>query len=350
MIDCLVVGGGIIGASVAHQAASRHPGWAVHLLDPRGIGCGTTAASAGLYVPFGATTGIRSLVRDGEPVFSAYRSFVAEDTIRELRFLVVLRTTARSAFLATMAGGAAHEPTSDDLAWLADRYPECDLAGHEIVRLDGAYRVRAGELAGQLVAASPNVRVVAASVNAVRRHERRWLVEHDHGTTTAARVVLAVGPWDLPALDAPAPPVAHPPEDRKRVVALHAYNAPTATDRAVYFLDDDVFLLPEPRLGYTVTSFYLDRWDQPPGIGEPVPTPSDQAAGRAVVARRVGPSFAATCAGGRAGTDVYQAQRLPAVLWLDADGSLLFAGAGSGSGVRLAPGMAARAVDRLTAV
>ncbi|MEV2241949.1 FAD-dependent oxidoreductase [Micromonospora sp. NPDC049891] len=347
MIDCLVIGGGIIGASVAHQAASRNPGWEVHLLDPRGIGCGTTASSAGLHVPFGATTGIRSLVRDGAPVFAGYRSWVAEDTIRELRFLVVLRTTAPSAFLATMAGGAAHEPTPDDLDWLAHRYPECDLAGHEILRLDGAYRARASDLAGQLVMASPNVRFVAASVNLVRRRERQWIVEHDGGATAAGRVILAVGPWDLPALDVPMPPAAHPPGGRKRVAALHAYNAPTEADRAVYFLDDDVFLLPEPRLGYTVTSFYLDRWDQPPGNGDHVPTPSDQAAGRAVLARRVGPSFAATCAGGRAGTDLYQAQRLPAVLSLDAENSLLFAGAGSGSGVRLAPGMAARTVDRL---
>ncbi len=349
MIDCLVIGGGIIGASVAHQAAGRHPGWDIHLLDPRGIGSGTTASSAGLYVPFGATTEIRSLVRDGLPAFSAYRSWVADDTIRDLRFLVVLRTTARNDLLAMMTGGAAHEPTADDLDWFAHRYPECDLAGQEIIRLDGAFRVRAGELAGQLATASPNVRFVAASAQVVRRREQGWVVEHDAGTTAAARVILSVGPWMLPVLDLPAPSALDAPGRRKRVAAMHAYNAPKADDRAVYFLDDDVFLLPEPRLGYTIASFYLDRWSQPPGSGDPVPAPADQAVGRAALARRIGPAFAATCGGGRAGTDVYQPQRLPAVLALDPDSTLLFAGAGSGSGVRLAPGIATRVVGCLTA-
>lgn len=349
MIDCLVVGAGIIGASVAHQAASRHPGWDVRLLDPRGIGSGTTASSAGLYVPFGATTGIRSLVRDGLPVFSAYRSWVAEDTIRDLRFLVVLRGTTRDDFLATMAGGAAHQPTAEDLDWFAHRYPECDLAGQEVVRLDGACRVRAGELAGQLAMASPNVHFVAASVHVVRRQGQGWVVEHDGGTTSAARVVLAVGPWTLPVLDLPAPSALDVPSGRKRMAAMHAYNAPRTDDRAVYFLDDDIFVLPEPRLGYTIASFYLDRWSQPPGSGDPLPAPSDQAVGRAALARRIGPAFAATCGGGRAGTDIYQPRRLPAVLALDPDSTLLFTGAGSGSGVRLAPGIATRAVDCLTA-
>ena len=70
----VVIGAGIVGLSVAYEAASR--GARVHVVDPRGVGQGATRASAGILAPY-IEGHIDALLRLGLRSLELYPGFIA---------------------------------------------------------------------------------------------------------------------------------------------------------------------------------------------------------------------------------------------------------------------------------
>jgi glycine/D-amino acid oxidase-like deaminating enzyme len=160
----------------------------------------------------------------------------------------------------------------------------------------------------------------------------------------ADRVVLAPGPWlaDQAWRDQVAPAGARV----KKVVAMHIARRPEPDDQVIVFHDVDAFLLPVVRRGYWLFSYTCQEWDVDPdrldnGLGG---RELDDA--RACLARHA-PELVQHCAGGRVFCDAYGPAGEPIVQPLDPAGRVVFAGACNGSGYRLAPAVAARAVDLL---
>jgi hypothetical protein len=155
-------------------------------------------------------------------------------------------------------------------------------------------------------------------------------------------VALAPGARGAAPIGVPEPPAVR----TKRVAALHAHNDPLPGDRALLFPGDDLFVLPEPELGYSIVSFYRDSWaGRPTGTG--AADHADLHAGRAALRRRSA-ALAAVAVTGRAYFDAYAADRLPRAH--RPQPGLVYAGAGSGSGVRLAPGIAHDVLSELADV
>jgi glycine/D-amino acid oxidase-like deaminating enzyme len=127
----------------------------------------------------------------------------------------------------------------------------------------------------------------------------------------------------------------------KRVTALHLAAPTGPAVPAVLFPADDQFLLPGRH--EALFSFYRDVWPAP---GEPLLPGIDAADvehGRRALRERSA-VLAESIVGGRAFYDAYAPQRIPR---LDADPDrpgLVYVQGGSGSGVGLAPALAARAL------
>jgi glycine/D-amino acid oxidase-like deaminating enzyme len=160
----------------------------------------------------------------------------------------------------------------------------------------------------------------------------------------AGAVVLAPGPW----LSAPGwrHLVAPLGLRVKKIVALHIERRPGPADEVVVFDSDDAFLLPARHRGHWLFSYCCREWDVDPDRAPAGLSARDVRAARECLLRW-SPALAGACAGGRVFCDAYSPDGEPVVCALEDTGRIVFAGAASGSGYRLAPAIASQAVDLL---
>jgi glycine/D-amino acid oxidase-like deaminating enzyme len=104
---------------------------------------------------------------------------------------------------------------------------------------------------------------------------------------------------------------------------------------------DDAFLLPLAHRGHWLLSYCCQQWDVEPGELTGLLAADTAAAHRLL--RHYAPGMTGACHGGRVFCDAYSPAGEPVVRQV-AD-RIVFAGAASGSGYRLAPAIAAAAAD-----
>jgi glycine/D-amino acid oxidase-like deaminating enzyme len=163
----------------------------------------------------------------------------------------------------------------------------------------------------------------------------------------AARVVVAVGPWITTGR-------WQTYADRlglrvKKVVAMHLDIRPRADDPVVLLTADDAFLLPDVDGDRYLFSFASQEWDCLPDTAQLRITPEDREVALEILERRL-PGLARRWSGGRVFCDAYAPNRAPLITGLDTDPRICIPTGGSGSGFRLAPGMALAALGYLDAL
>ncbi|GAA2198552.1 NAD(P)/FAD-dependent oxidoreductase [Streptomyces bangladeshensis] len=349
--DVLVVGGGVVGLTLAEALTRQEPGLRVTVLEQHGWGSGATGYAGAVDIPYAHTPFHRELVEAGRQWWTEFEADAP-------------------------APGAR---TALPFAWLV-RGPEA--AGHLADTLvtparpvaapaDGAWRLPAGTtaLAGEAHVIDPR-RLTAALVRRLAARPRVRLVEHrrvteltpaadgvraataDGGRWRAERCVLALGPWlpssPLRSALRPAPGPAGPEADvrTKRVYGLRvALSGPAAVRYGVGSAEDGIFLFPVAD-GEFAMSVKHDVWDVPP---EERPLPADvRARAAAFLDAVVGPGTWAVTRG-RVFADTYTPDATPRLLPLSpADGVFAVTGL-HGSGVRLAAGLAAHAARAVLA-
>jgi glycine/D-amino acid oxidase-like deaminating enzyme len=343
--DLAVVGGGILGCFTTYLAARSHPDWRVVLLERRSIGAGATGWSAGVSFPLAATPGHRDLVDASAEGYAELDEAIIRRCIRPVPMVYVLRRDQEPAFRHRLVGAQLRPLLPPESARVARMLPDVRLAPDEmVVTHDGhGFAIDAPALADALVAsAGAGVEVrLGESVRAVHRDGDGYRLVTDTTAVPARRVVVACGPWALP-VGQPAPLPEPPGARRKRIAALHVAVTVGPGDPLVYFVADDLFLLPLTD-GTVLASFYRDEWDTDPDSLDGRADTDDLRNGGDVLRRRSA-AAADAVTGGRAFCDLYTEHRLPVVLHDPARPGLATIRGGSGSGVRLAPALAARAV------
>jgi glycine/D-amino acid oxidase-like deaminating enzyme len=339
MFDLAVVGGGIIGATVAFEAHARHPDWALAVVDPAPA-CGATCWSLGVSFPLAPTTGHRAMVRES---LAWHAAWSGTPTPRQsLRMLFVVGSARRRTFLSAV-DGAAFGPAPRELIEEAREAWSLQLGDDDEVLMgdDRVFRIDAPALARQLIVAAEAV-TIESRVDALTVEEDASSLALDDGLSVAARrVVVATGSW-YPSglgkqLGVPSGVVV------KRVSALEC-DVRRADAPAVYFVDDDLMIVPDDRGGRTLVSFYRRAWSDDPDVLTGALSSADAAEGTAALLRR-SPSLAAAVVGGRSFCDAYAPERLP--ICMSAGPDVVAIVGGSGSGVRLAPALADLAMRQL---
>ncbi|KAB2339682.1 NAD(P)/FAD-dependent oxidoreductase [Actinomadura rudentiformis] len=341
--DLAVVGGGVIGAFVVHEALRRHPDWRVLLLERSAIGAGATAWSAGVSFPLAATARHRELVLAGRERYAALRERAAGPFLRPVQMIYVLRESGLRAFGERVVGTALRPATPGERQRVAGMMPDLRLEADEVVVThDGEGLVVAARPISEalIIEAAGRTEVqLGQRVEGIEAAGDGYRLRTDHAEWNARRVVTACGAWTPPVDGLPEAPGAR----RKRIAALHARLPVSLDDPLVYFVDDDLFLVPLTA-GVALVSFYRDQWDTDPEACDGRPNADDLRQGRAALGRR-SPMAAAAVTGGRAFCDLYTDHRLPVVTTSPEHPGLAAIRGGSGSGVRLAPGLAAEALD-----
>jgi hypothetical protein len=162
---------------------------------------------------------------------------------------------------------------------------------------------------------------------------------------TAHQVILAPGPWlHDPAWHALVAPLGL---RVKKIVALHIEQAPAPGDPVIVLRDEDnAFLLPVWHRGHWLLSYTCPVWGVDPDA-PPAGLDASAMAGARAILERYAPRLAQQPLAGRVCSDAYSESREPVLCALDDHGQVIFAGAANGSGYRLAPAIAAAAVDLL---
>lgn len=348
--DLAIVGAGIVGSVAAYLAARERPEWKIALLDRSLVGHGATLYSGGLDHAYGVSAPQRTIAAESGALYRQIQDAVPGLPVYDLPLYGVVDAGRAREVMSRFTHDGARIGTADDLAQLRRSYPDLALAKGQVLLAGcpAAYGVATGVATG-LVAhlqASAGLHCLeGAEVEGVEAVEGAYSLGLADGRTLhALRVLMAGGPW---MLRGPAAGVMEAAGVRiKKVVAMHVSRVPTPDDPVVFFFDDDAFLLPLHHRGHWLFSFASEEWDCLPEVSSLRISAADR--GRALsILQRYAPSLVPLCQGGRAFCDAYTPGRLPLTERVPSSPGFVVAGGCSGSGFRLAPGIARRALELL---
>ncbi|RCG32262.1 FAD-binding oxidoreductase [Sphaerisporangium album] len=344
--DLVVVGAGVVGAMTGHLALEREPGLRVLTLDQGGVNA--TCLSAGLDVPTGRDARQRELAARSTAL---YRRLLTERPglpVRSVGTFWLLARDRADRLRETMAGPDLVEAEVDALGGLfAGLRPS---GGRILLRSEGSRHADVAGLARGLLDEQRGRRGCAV------RHGERVVSVQPHGDgyllagegrplARGRKVIVATGPW---ALHGPFGARVRAAGLRVKKVAAFHVDLRAADDAPVLiFEDDDAFLLPQPESDRWLFSFTSKEWDGSPVTGSPALSGADHSEAVRVLRRYV-PSLVEALSGGRAFYDGYTRDRLPLVEPVPEHPGVVLAVGGNGSGYRLAPAIAERALDLLT--
>ena len=341
-VDFAVVGGGIIGCTIARELVRRAPHASVLVLERDAAGSGASRRSAGLHFPRGATERVRRMAGYSQ---AYYRDLLDADPALPIHPVPMLVVSDRAA-VDVVEAAYLDEANLSRVATLPEWLPP--LSDETAAwKGEGCQYADVGALTRAL-ARSLRPRTSfreGVSVDSLDRVGSGYELGLGTGErVTAGSVVLAPGPW----LAAPAWRERLTPLGTrvKKVVALHIEQPPAAEDGVVVFHDEDAFLLPLHEQRRWLFSYTSQIWDVEPDRLTGSVSPSDLAEAREVLINRA-PRLAGSARSGRVFCDAYSPDREPLVRALDEEGRLVFAGAANGSGYRLAPAIAAEAAHLL---
>lgn len=345
--DLAIIGGGIVGATIAALARIRQPEARIVLVEQHLVGTGASLYGGALRVPLGAGEAHRALVARSERLFGTIEAWGGPLPGRPLPIVWVVPAARRAAF-ATCLTGASEAASPATRRALEARVPGLALEPGDVV-LTGppAWHGNPGATARRLVGilrrqpgftAYEGFRVVAIDVRA----DGCDILGTDGDVLHSRQVIRATGPW-LALCGAGAQPAGL---RTKKVSALHVDLPARDDDPAIVFVEDDAYLLPDPDHGRWIFCISSDEWDVAPqrsGLGI---SGRDRAIAARVLARHA-PALTARCRGGRVFCDGYTEDRLPLIARAPGTKRLVHALGGSGAGYRFAPAMADTALGLL---
>jgi glycine/D-amino acid oxidase-like deaminating enzyme len=344
--DLVIVGGGIIGAWALHHAVQRYPHWRILLIDRYRIGDGATAHSAGVLLATGKSERERRLAGESAGLYRALRDRLGLRTTQAPVYWL-----AHHGFTADIQRAVVEAPVLPadvSLQALGERLGAAlNLGADECLSSGGTAESYEPPLVARLLIshslASANVHCLeGVGVEAITRTGIRL---SDGSRVQAQRTLMATGPW---VSESPFAAIAAEHGLRvKKVVALHIDGRPPADAAALFLPQSDAYLMPLPARNQWLFSFRCDEWDVAPRKHALEINAHDVQVATRTLAHYL-PDLVARCRGGRVFCDSYSPSGESQVSY-HPEQHLVFAGAGSGAGFRLAPGIAREALDLLVA-
>lgn len=344
--DLVIVGGGIMGAWALHHAVQRYPHWQILLIDRYRIGDGATSHSAGVLLATGRSERERRLAGESAGSYRALRDRLGIRTTQAPVYWLADHSFTPQIQRAVV--DAAVEPAEVSAHALGERLgAPLQVGANECLLRGGTAESYEPPLVARLLIsqclASANVRCIEGV--GVQQVNAAGITLTDGARVRARRTLVATGPW---INESPFVSIAEEHGLRvKKVVALHIDGVPLTNAAALFLPQSDAYLMPLAARNQWLFSFRCDEWDVAPRKHALEINPHDVHVATRTLAHYL-PELVARCRGGRVFCDSYSLTG-ESVVSFNPEHNLVFAGAGSGAGFRLAPGIAREALDLIVA-
>lgn len=349
--DLAVIGAGIVGTMSAYLAAQKKPSWHIILIDRSLVGHGATQYSSGLDRPYGSTTLQRQLAFVSAMVYSELKNEMPDLPIYELPFFGVCKKEKMAEVIAGFTKKNVRPATKQEEMQLRRTYADLVVSDDQILLTvcSGSYgfpMIVAECLANRFKERAFAECWEGVDIETVDTIGKGYvLATSDRRTLFAHRVLAATGPW---LLNGPGSSVARNAGVRiKKIVTLHIDRCPGPHDPIIFLFDDDAYLLPVYERRQWLFSFASHDWDCTPDISQLRISASDRDSALSILSRYCFP-FADYCHGGRVFCDAYSRDWTPIITTVPGSPDFVVAGACSGYGYRLAPGIALEALKKLS--
>lgn len=346
--DLAVIGGGIIGATIAALARKANPGLTIAILERHLIGTGTSLYGGAVRVPIGTTPAHRALARRSEVLFAELEDWAGPLPGRAMPVVWVVPAARERAFAECCVGPESRRLAADEHARLARSMPALTLSPDDVLLIDetawcGNPGATASHLVGHLLRQPGLACYEGVDVVAIEdRADGCDLVAADGQVFRSRHVVRATGPW----LALHGRRVPDSGLRTKKVAALHVDLAPAVDDPVIVFVEDDAYLLPDPANRRWILCISSAAWDVAPSRSRLALDAEDRAIAERTL-RRHAPALLNLCRGGRVFCDAYTTTRLPVIGRDPQSARSVYALGGSGSGYRFAPAIAEKAIGLL---
>ena len=348
--DLAVIGVGIIGATTAYLAHQKRPNWRLLLVDRSFVASGATHYSAGLDIPYGQTASQKQYSRMSTRIYRQLAHAMPDLPLYQIPFFGIVGKKKMAEVRSKFTTRTVRIATRQEADQLRRTYPDLAIAEDQVLLTGCAAQYSfpaavASKLVGQLTEGGFAECWEGVEIENVEHQDGMFRLSTSDGRTVSARRVLsATGPW----LNGPAGRFARNEGVRvKKIVALHASRRALPNDPVLCFLDDDAFILPIYQRQEWLFSFTAQEWDVPPEASRLRITGADRDLAFSIL-HRYCPSIVSLCHGGRVFCDAYSRDRVPLVAQVPGMPNYVMAGACSGSGFRLAPGIAIEALKQLS--
>lgn len=334
----------IIGATIARYLSNQVPTWEIALLDRSLIGTGATNYSAGLHIPYGISPEIQKLSRDSENEYNLFKRS-ANLPIYNVPIIGIVSKENYN----KQCSYFNHKPTELILEKdaLPDTIGQINLSSEEIVfQVAGCHYADVYALNSHIVKTlrvNSKVKIWEGTniTNIADNGDLVSLTLQDDRIIHSKSIILAPGPW---VKDRAFAPILTPFNIRtKKIIALHIDRIPTPHDPVLFFFDHDAFLLPLYERGHWLFSFTCTEWDVVPSSLLDI-TAEDRNNALKIL-KQYCPELIRDCISGRVFCDAYSQNGAPIIAKVPSNPKIIFAGAASGSGYRLAPGIANKAAS-----
>ncbi|MEW6644991.1 MAG: FAD-dependent oxidoreductase [Pseudomonadota bacterium] len=342
--DLAIIGGGIIGVTVASLTKARNPALNIAVLEQHLIGTGASLYGGAVRVPLGATAAHRDLARRSEELFLDLSAWAGPLPGRHIEIIWIV-PVERQGELRSRLVSASRPMTASERRRLCERIPALVLsAGDAVLVGETGWYGHPGQTAVHLVGhlrRQPGV-AVYEGLHVVAIEDRAdgcEIVTADEQVFSSKHVVRATGPW----LDLQGARVPNSDLRTKKISAFHVDLAPTDNDPAIVFVEEDAYLLPDSSNRRWIFCVSSQTWDVEPSRSRLALDAEDWALAEGTL-RRHAPALLDHCRGGRVFCDAYSATRLPAIARDPQSVWSVHALGCSGAGYRFAPAIAERTI------
>jgi len=341
--DLTIIGVGILGVLSAYEITKIHPNWRILLIDRSLIGQGATLYSLGAQFPFGKSVIKKAYTETSLKKWAELEKEIPNLPIQRLPFYGITDTNKTEAVLSSFVDPSVEILNNNKQQQFFSSYPNILIQKNQII-IGNTW----GSIAkpfeitlkiSKYLQAQTNIELYESieieNIEKINNNHYLLTTSHEQQIKTE-RVLITTGPWISTGL---MNLIAKEKEIRtKKIVSFHIQKTPTKTDPLIFFYDEQAFLLPDIWNKRWLFSFTVQEWDCPPDVQKLTLINSDYTLGISLL-QKYCPSFIPLFRGGRVFCDAYSKTQDPLVFEVPQMPNVIVAGAGGGSGFRLAPGM-----------
>lgn len=351
--ELVIVGGGVVGTTLAYLAAKLHPAWSLVLVERSQVGSGASAASAGYDAVESANPKLRELAIRSRLLYQSMAHDVPEARVRKLRTLWVVDRQDAASFPRNFVTGGLDSVKiqQSNASALPAGFAHHDHACLFEENESGYANVRAlcEGIVGYLGRCHPRFRcyerTAARSLHTVPLGYELNLATGS--SLQARRIVLALGAW-LCGSAFGKTAHQHPPLRIKKVASLRISSKPVESSPAIVYRSHGAFFMPLPEKGEWVFSFTLDSWDCSPETCTMLESFELDQGLRQLDA--LAPGMSSCVSGADVSCDAYTSDRVPLQTLMTSDSKILTITGCSGAGYRTAPALAQDALLALSPI